>query len=56
MLQKFFLWAGSYHLTSAYAGTGTDVDHIVGAEYHIAVVLHNDDRIAEVAQLFQCVD
>ena len=36
------------------ARTGTDVDDMVGGMHRILIVLHNDQRIAEVAQMAQC--
>ena len=37
-------------------GSGADVHHIVGTVDHVAVVLHHDDAVAKVAQLFEGVD
>ena len=36
--------------------TGSHVDDMVGLKHHILIVLDDDDRIAEVAQLLQGVD
>ena len=36
-------------------GAGADVDHVVGGEDGVLVVLDDDDGVAEVAQPFQAV-
>ena len=36
--------------------TGAHVYDMVGLKHHILIVLHDDDSIAEVAQLLQGVD
>ena len=56
VFQEVLLWACGDDLASADAGAGSDVDDVVGAENHIAVVLDDDDRVAEVAQLFEGID
>ena len=38
------------------AGTGTEIDHIVGLADRILVVFHDDDGVAEVAQIDQRVE
>ena len=36
--------------------TGSDVDHVVGIENHVAVVFHHNDAVAHVAQGFERID
>ena len=55
-LQHVFDGALKHHLAALPSGTGTDVDDVVGMQHHVAVVLDDDDRIADVAQLFERVD
>ena len=45
-----------HHLTALAAGTGAYVHDIVCRQHHVLVVLHDDDGVAQVAQLFQRVD
>ena len=44
------------HLATLATGTRTDVDDVVGMEHHVAVVLDDNDGIAQVAQLLQRTD
>ncbi len=43
-------------LAAVNAGTGADVDDMVGGEHRVLVMLDNDHRIAEVAQVPQCAE
>ena len=44
------------HLAAEPAGARTEVDHVVGAQYRVFVVLDHQQRVALVAQLHQCVE
>ena len=43
--------AGGDHLAAVAAGAGAEVDEVVGGAHRLLVVLDDDDRVAEVAQL-----
>ncbi len=45
--------AGSYHFAAVGAGAGTYVDDVVGRPDGLLVVLHHDEGIAQIAQVFQ---
>ena len=45
--------AGGHHLAAAHAGTGAEIDEVVGGPHGVLVVLDDDDGIAHVAQPFQ---
>ena len=45
--------AGRHDLAAVHTGTGADVHDIVRAAHGVLVVLHHDDRIAKVAQVFE---
>ncbi len=45
-----------HHLAAFPASLRTDVHDVVGIEHHVAVVLHDDDRVAQVAQFLQRTD
>ena len=40
-------------VAAVHAGAGTQVDHVVGFLDRLLVVLDDDDRVAEVAQLLE---
>ncbi len=42
--------AGGDHVAAVFAGTGPEVDQVVGGEHRALVVLDHDHRVAEVAQ------
>ena len=44
------------HFAPQAAGLGPHVDDVIGGQHHVLVVLHDDDRIADVAQLLQRTD
>ena len=44
------------HLATLATGTRTDVDDVVGMEHHVAVVLDDNDGVAQIAQLLQRTD
>ena len=41
------------NLAAMHAGAGTEIDNVIGSEYRFLVVLHDDDRIADIAQVSQ---
>ena len=43
--------ARRYYRAAVYARSGTDIDDIVGRAHSVLVVLNNNERIAEVAQI-----
>ena len=54
MACKHFLRSAlEYHLATFAASTRAYVDYVVGSKHHVLVVLHDDDRVAKVAQLAQ---
>ena len=55
-LQQFGGGALEDHFATFAPSTGTDVYNVVGTEHHIAVVLNDDDGIAQVAQFLQRTD
>src|SRR3954452_11403987 len=44
---------GGDDLTAMHPGAGPDVDNVIGVAYGLLVVLDHDERVAEVAQLFE---
>ena len=42
-----------HHLAPQPSGLGTHVDHIVGCQHHVLVMLYHNDRVAQVTQLLQ---
>ena len=54
--QHFGRGAAEHYLSALASGFGADVDHVVGFEHHLLVVLHHDDRIVCVAQFLERVD
>ena len=40
-------------LAAVFAGAGAEVDDVIGGAHHVGVVLDDDDRVAELAQLFE---
>ena len=44
------------HFATFATSTRTDVDDVVGIEHHVAVVLDDDDGVAQVAQLLERAD
>ena len=45
-----------HHLAAQPSGARPHVDHIVGAEHHVLVVLYDHHRVAHVAQLLERLD
>ena len=45
-----------HHLAAFPSGTRADVHDVVGTEHHVLIVLHHDDGIAQVTQVFQRFD
>ncbi len=48
--------AVEHDLAAALAGAGTDVEHPVGGEHHLRIVLDDDQRVARVAQALHHAD
>ncbi len=48
--------AVEHDLPAALAGAGSDVDHPVGGEHHLRIVLDDDQRISRVAQSLHHLD
>ena len=48
--------AAEDHLAAVVARLGADVDDVVGGADHLLLVLHDDHRVAQVAQLLQDLD
>ena len=53
---KVFKVARKQYLPPVHPGAGADVDEVVGGEHHVAVMLDDDDAVAQVAQLFEALD
>ena len=54
---QHLLWrALEDYLTSLASCLRTDVNDIVGGKHHVSVVLHDDDRVADVSKLLETVD
>ena len=53
ILQARFAYVG--YLSAVTAGFRSDLYHIVGSHHYILVVLHDHDRVAQVAQFVQHV-
>ena len=45
--------ASGYDLTAMHTGARAYIHDIIRAAHGVFIVLHHDDRIAEVAQIFQ---
>ncbi len=45
-----------HDVPAVHTSTGTDVDDVVGAHHHLAVVLHHQHAVAAIAQLAQAAD
>ena len=45
--------AGSHHLPAVDAGAGADVDEVVGGAHGVLVMLHHQEGIAQVPEVFQ---
>ena len=48
--------AGGDDLAAAHAGAGAEIDDVVGRPHRVFVVLDDDDRVAQVAQLRERVE
>ena len=48
--------AAEDHFAAVVTGLGSDVDDPVRGADHLLLVLHDDHRVAQVAQLFQYAD
>ena len=55
-LEQLLGSAGKHHISTSTPRLGPDVDHIVGFEHHVTVVLHHHDGVALVAQLLERID
>src|SRR5580658_7815633 len=42
-----------YNVPAQFAGARSHVNDVVGRAHHVGIMLHNDDGVAQVAQLFQ---
>ena len=54
-LQHLLRRARGGDLAAAVAGAGAEVEQVVGGRDHLAVVLDEDQRVAEVAEALQCL-
>ena len=43
-------------LATLASSTGADVDDVIGIEHHVLIVLHDDDGVAQIAQLLERTD
>ena len=53
MLGYLFGCAGGYYCATAFSSFGAEVDDLVGAFYHLKVVLNDDDCVASVDELVE---
>src|ERR1700683_3726315 len=51
--QKLFAVAGKDHLSAVLSRAGADIQNVIGGENGIHVVLHDEHRVAQVAEAFQ---
>jgi len=54
-LQHLLGRAGKHHFPTQSSGFWPHINDIVGGKHHVFVVLYHNDRVAQIAQLFQRV-
>ena len=55
-LHDLFVSAGAHHIAAIFAGARAEVEDMVGGAHDVGIVLDNQNRVPEVAQIVQDLD